>query len=544
MPISRYVVSLWKIAFPDVTFFLSFVVLGGSVVLGGGTHSGFLADVLLQLAALPLLWVATIQLASAHSVSRLKRPLLFIAALASLPLIQLIPLPALLWTRLPGHNVVANTYVLLGEALPWWPLTLSPASTWLSALAILPPAALFLATLSLSYRQRRKLSALVVVMGVVSAFLGLLQLAGGTHSALRFYAITNSTEAVGFFANRNHFAALLYVTMLFSICWTVEFATPLRAQSRRRLFDTHAIMGFAGFGIAFVVLLTGQLMARSRAGMLLAILAVLSSFPIIASDRRMRSVGFVSTKVFMGVAVATVVLSLPVALYRILDRFGVDSVTDARFTIVRNTTSAALAYMPFGSGLGTFVPVYQMFEKPGDIGAAYINHAHNDLLELWLEAGLPGLALAIIYFGWLVHRMRGIWRGAATAQLRTIDQGIIKAAAVVLFLLIVHSLVDYPLRTYAMAAIAAFCSAVLIAPVGILPEPRPGAMRSQGFRIERRASRRNRRDGTEKDRNRQTRPRELLGQSVDWPAAWCSPEVRASTEPQVTPESVGPESGS
>jgi hypothetical protein len=95
-----------------------------------------------------------------------------------------------------------------------------------------------------------------------------------------------------------------------------------------------------------------------------------------------------------------------------------------------------------------------------------------------------------------------------------------------------------------MAAIAAFCSAVLIAPVGILPEPRPGAMRSQGFRIERRASRRNRRDGTEKDRNRQTRPRELLGQSVDWPAAWCSPEVRASTEPQVTPESVGPESGS
>ncbi len=56
-------------------------------------------------------------------------------------------------------------------------------------------------------------------MGAGSALLGLLQLANGPGSSLYFYEETNRTEAVGFFANRNHFAAMIYcITVMAAAC--------------------------------------------------------------------------------------------------------------------------------------------------------------------------------------------------------------------------------------------------------------------------------------------------------------------------------------
>ena len=68
--------------------------------------------------------------------------------------------------------------------------------------------------------------------------------------------------------------------------------------------------------------------------------------------------------------------------------------------------------MPIGSGLGTFVPVYAMFEKPEDASPTYVNHAHNDILEVWLETGVLGLVLMGLFVVWLVRRSVEIWRSA------------------------------------------------------------------------------------------------------------------------------------
>ena len=55
--------------------------------------------------------------------------------------------------------------------------------------------------------------------------------------------------------------------------------------------------------------------------------------------------------------------------------------------------SAKLANCPFGSGFGTFVPVYEKF-APRTLLGGYANHAHDDGLELWL-AGVLAVMLAI-----------------------------------------------------------------------------------------------------------------------------------------------------
>jgi O-antigen ligase len=467
-------------AFPAI-FYLTSGVFGLSIVFGGGTHSGFLGDAVLQLMSLPLLWMAIVKLLESRELSRLRWILLFVAAVVLLPLAQLVPLPPSIWMLLPGRGVVENTYELLGGSRPAFSLTLSPTATWLSMLGLVPSVAIFLGILTLSYEERRLLSLVLIAMGVVSVFLGLLQLAGGANSVLRFYAITNTTEAVGFFANRNHFAALLCTAMLFAFCWLAEASIAVSQQRRWTTADSRSVIYFAGSVVSFIALLAGQLMARSRAGLILSVVALFAGFASGMGDRQMHINRRWPKFLFAAVA-TTVIFFSQFALLRILDRFGPDIVSDSRIAIVRNTISAARAYMPFGSGLGTFVPVYQLFEKPADVGVSYVNHAHNDFLELWLEAGIPGLLLLMFFTVWLVRQTIVVWRKGEASGARRIDCNLMKSAAVVLVLLLLHSLVDYPLRTAAMMAVVAVASGLLVPPTERAARRSVSEMRNRGTR--------------------------------------------------------------
>jgi hypothetical protein len=113
-----------------------------------------------------------------------------------------------------------------------------------------------------------------------------------------------------------------------------------------------------------------------------------------------------------------------------------------------------------------------MFEKPEDtIPNKYANHAHNDVLELWLDAGAIGLVLVGMFVVWLALRSAEIWRRAPPEGANELDWTLVRASTIVIALLIAHSLVDYPLRTSAMMAVMAFACALLIEP---RVQPRPG----------------------------------------------------------------------
>ena len=433
-------------------------------MFGGATRSGFGGDVILQLISLPLLRMTLSELIDAGEGPRAKWFLAGIAAIVALPLLQLVPLPPSIWTMLPGRSAIVATYELLGYPLPAFPLTVSPEATWLSALGLVPAVSVFLSMLTLGYEQRRRISLVLIAAAVISVFLGLLQLAGGASSSLRFYAATNTSEAVGFFANRNHFAALLYAAMLLSFCWLLGVAEMFAVKGRVARFDSRAVISFAGLAVMFIVLLSGQLMARSRAGLVLSVVALIAGFIMAMKDRRART-GTHLSKVLLATIAITIAVCSQFALFRILDRFGPDTASDARVAIVRNTISAAHAYMPFGSGLGTFVPVYQTFEKPADIAVTYVNHAHNDLLELWLETGIPGLVLLMLCMVWLAGRAIAAWTTTAVDDVPRIDRNLMRSGTIVVGLLLAHSLVDYPLRTTANLVVFAFAAGLLVPPL-------------------------------------------------------------------------------
>ena len=440
-------------------FFLCAAVIVAAIILGGGARSGYLSDIILQLLALPLLIAGLWRLSQLPSEQLPKGALIFCAALALLPLVQLIPLPPAIWTALPNRQPETEAFELLGRDLPWLPISISPTATWLSALSLLVPVSIFVGTSLLDYPERRWLSLVIIGVTLVSIFLGLGQVSQSLTGSMPLSGVSTASEAVGFFANRNHFAALLYSVTLFAAVWTLEAALAAGAKQRRSTDATTIVAVLASFTV-LVMLVAGQMVARSRAGLALTIVALGGAFILAWVDRR-RPKNITPAKI-LGASIALGLLfATQFALYRMMERFTADPLQDARIEFARTTTQAAKSFMPVGSGLGTFVPVYAMFEKPQNILAnTYVNRAHNDFLELWLESGLLGLALMAVFVVWFVTRSIAVW-GAAYDDTPPCNRSLARAATLVIGLLIAHSLVDYPLRTGAMMAILAFACALV-----------------------------------------------------------------------------------
>jgi O-antigen ligase len=147
-----------------------------------------------------------------------------------------------------------------------------------------------------------------------------------------------------------------------------------------------------------------------------------------------------------------------------MERFAIDPLADSRIPVARNTLTAVMEYLPFGSGMGSFVPVYGMYERPSDtITNAFANHAHNDILEICLEAGVLGIVLTGVFAVWLLKRSVEIWRNSTFGG-RSIDLRLARSATIIVILIAFHSFVDYPLRTAAIMAVMAFACGLLVAP--------------------------------------------------------------------------------
>lgn len=453
----------------DGRLVLCSLLLVGGLTLGGGTRPGFPGDVILQIASIPVLLIALQSATRRWADRHVRAALLFCAALVLLPALQLLPMPPALWTLLPGRQPLTEVYDVIGAAPPWRPLSVSARLTWLSMLSLLPPLAIFFAVVAATNRQRRLLSLVAILTAVGSAFIGLLQVAQGADSPLYFYEVTNPTEAVGFFANRNHFAALMYCAILLVGAWSVTLPAQ-RAAGGAPVANSHWVLLAALAAMGLFVLVCAAAMARSRAGILLSMGALVA---ILALANGRQSTMQPERRFALAAVVIAAVLIAEFALYRIMERFAVDPMSDARVGLTKTTLAAAWQQFPFGSGLGTFVPVYAIAEQPADLMLErFINHAHNDYAQAVLEGGAAAIGLGLAFLIWLLRRARDAWRRSPDDGVEA-DVTLARAAVLILVLIGLHSFVDYPLRTTGIMTVAAFCAGLLINPRPERGSPRP-----------------------------------------------------------------------
>ena len=438
--------NVGDLAYAGMVFFV--VLL--SLIFGGGTRQGLWSDALVQVVSLPLLAIAILRLKARASPSEFRLALLVIGAVIVVPILQLLPFPPWTWTILPGRAEVAGAYRAAGVPLPFLPISLEPLTTLRSLLSLLPAIAVFLGVLSLRKQAEfRWLLLLIFAVAVVGAGLELLQLAGGVHSPLRFYEITNVHRGVGFFANSNHQAAFLYSTIGYAAIW---------ASLARRDRSAKVAFRLTVAAVLVVAIVIGLVATQSRFGVLLGLAAGFCSIPLAAGLASEANRGRI-VKLAMAVNGLALLLAFLFGFAGFADRISEGLSSDVRWPAARITWKAAVDHLPFGSGIGTFAPIFQRYEPVNLLAETYVNRAHNDWLEAWLEGGVASAAVICALLSCFVFLAYRSWR-PADPNARLVAYA--RAGSVCAALLAVHSLLDYPLRTTALTVMLAISFAFMI----------------------------------------------------------------------------------
>ena len=253
------------------------------------------------------------------------------------------------------------------------------------------------------------------------------------------YAQTNTGSLVGWFANRNHEAAMLLALIA---------PAAILAASR----DWTRWIG-GGFLLLAIVAIGA---VGSRAGIVLAApVVVLTGLVLLRhrgwARRRWAVAGFLALAAVSALTVALL------AATPILNRFGPDTGPEFRYRAWPLIWREASLHLPFGSGVGSFDRVYRAIEPLWFVGPKFFNHAHNDYLEIWLESGWFGAAALAAVATWFAVAATRAWSPRGSSLARAASVGVLALAAM--------SWSDYPLRTEAAATLFAFLLATT-APAG------------------------------------------------------------------------------
>jgi len=415
-------------------------------LLLGGSVQGAWSNMLIQLVGIAIIaWAAADT--TQEALLSPARQLLGIGILAiAVIALQLIPLPSSLWPMLGGRTALAQGYAVIGVPLPSLPLSLTPYMTFAALLTLIPPLAMFCAIVRLRAYSATALAVALLAGTIAGILLGALQVtsADPTTSPWYLYEETNTGVATGFFANANHMATLLVITL--------PFLAALLASARRANMQRYSALLALVSGAALVIVV-GLVLNGSLAGyaLTLPVLAVsaLIVMPAKSAFRRLAIVLGALMTVGALAALATSSIRTGGALNQ-----DASTSVQSRQEILATTFSALPHFMPMGSGVGSFRDVYPLYEDPDQVSTVYVNHAHNDYAELALETGIPGIIVLALFFLW--------WGGAVLRVWSSVEAGpYARAASIASAAVLIHSIVDFPLRTAAISVSFAMCLALL-----------------------------------------------------------------------------------
>jgi O-antigen ligase len=233
----------------------------------------------------------------------------------------------------------------------------------------------------------------------------------------------------------------------------LPFALAFAVQAQRQQRKPLAVAWYA-LGIA---LLLATALSYSRAGIALAVLGVVLAAMVLrpssAGDQR-----HLMPLSALGVA------ALAVAAYAwdgIATRLAQDPLGDLRWQYLRYGFDTLVAYLPWGSGFGSFRWAYAPLEPVVAMTSVFADRAHDDVLQLGIEAGIPGLLLLLALLAILGTAAARKFRMGS--RLPDAHDAFGKVACIALLIPMLHSLVDYPLRTLAIACVFGLALSVLLA---------------------------------------------------------------------------------
>ena len=199
------------------------------------------------------------------------------------------------------------------------------------------------------------------------------------------------------FTNRNHFAA--YIEMIIPLAIALAFIE--RTKFLRLAFITAAsVMSFALF------------LSFSRAGVVCFLISFIVMLVILNTKINIKKI----TTVLLALILIFVVLFLSVHTQEVLKRLG--SLTNPlaaygwRAVFIKDSLNIAKDFPILGVGFGTYGNIYQKYSTLKTSGGLFIsnNFAHNEPLQLLVEAGLIGFLLILIFLFFVFRGSFKMWR--------------------------------------------------------------------------------------------------------------------------------------
>jgi O-antigen ligase len=417
---------------------LSFVLLVALLVIlwlaGGASREDVTGQIVSRAASWTAIMIAVL-FARRPRIEEAWAPALVLLAAILLCVVQLVPMPPGIWRALPGRAAFTESLVSPPDLLRPWTLVPGATVNALSSLVV-PLAVLILATGVREEQNRWVPVAMLAVIGL-ALLVGLLQFTGAQIEN----PLVNGTPGLvdGMIANRNHFALFLAIGLLITPVWGAGAGSASRVRAP------------VAVGVVLLLVLT-ILASGSRAGIVLGVIGLMLGFAV--SRRGVKSalrlyprwtlpaIGLGTIALIAIFVLASVAADRAVSIDRLIDQ---DTGADMRARGLPTVLEIIRIYFPFGSGLGSFDPVFRIHEPFALLKPTYFNHAHNDFLEIALTAGLPGLLVLICAIGWWVWRSLAAWRE---------DLVLPKLGSATLLLILLASIVDYPARTPLIMAVA------------------------------------------------------------------------------------------
>lgn len=440
---------------------LSLFLLAAFLLSGGGKDYPLNEAIVKGMAVLVLGYYAA-GLGRGRPSREAWRSLLLLALFALVPLVQLIPTPFSFWSGLQGRSLVIDISDAARIPLDARPASLDPAATARSLSALLPFAAMLVATLHLPRPDRVLLARFTVSVALCSLLLGAVQYAsGGTVGVL--YPSAHSGYPTGFFTNRNHQADFL----LLAIILAAPALSPRDPRAARAGQGLSRLFPAAGTAL---LLAAGVVATTSRMGVVLLPFS-LCAFVLLLRGGGLgaRSLALVGLIALAGLLVA--LLGHDTVVDRVLSRLGTGDVR--RLGIWQDTLWAADRYWPAGTGVGTFASLFPGAEALDHVGPLYVNHAHDEYLELLLEAGVAAPVLLLATLAWLAAAIAGL------ARMDRADRSLALAGLFGMGVVLLHSLVDYPARMLSIGMVLAMLAGFAAPP----PVGRQFALTGAGRRV-------------------------------------------------------------
>lgn len=360
----------------------------------------------------------------------------------------LAPLPAQIEKFSRGASDIAAIRAATDVSSAKQVLAVAPVAGWQSLYFLFAPLAVFLFAIQLNRDDLRHTLPLIILAGAISGIMSILQLVGTVNGPLYLYRITNNGSAVGLFANRNH--AAVFLACLFPIL--AVYAARLHNRNGKGRSAQQLIAIAVATTLIPLILVTG-----SRSGMLAAIMGLIGSLLLCNShisgpSRSEKGKSFaviLAVSSIIGLVSATIYFSRAEAIERVF--YEPDSEIN-RADFWTSSMKLFWHYFPFGFGPGSFVPAFQNEEPTFLLSSTYLNRLHNDWLETVLTFGVPGILLLISGLAYYTRRSFLLWfrmDGGSTA----VAMG--RMASVIIAILAIASMSDYPLRTPAFMGLTA-----------------------------------------------------------------------------------------